>query len=319
MRSVFGVLERIGPTRLSCVLLGETGTGKELAARGLHASSEQARGPFVVFDCGAVSESLAGAELFGHERGAFTGADRARSGAFELADGGTLFLDEIGDLPLSLQPKLLRAIERREIKRLGAEQPVDVDVRVISATHRHLKQAVEAGSFRQDLYYRLAEVEVDMPPLREHLDDVSLLVEQILSEEARYGAKVRRLSGAALQRLQAERWPGHVRELRNVIRRAVALAPGELLDVDGLGLRGLPAASAADTTSSTVVDGALPDELASLDLRSARERWNAEFERRYLAQLLERCEGDERRAATECGVHLKSLQRLLRQHGLRKG
>jgi len=318
MRSVFGALERIGPTRLSVVLRGETGTGKELAARGLHAVSARARGPFVVFDCAAVTEHLVAAELFGHERGAFTGADRARAGAFELADGGTLFLDEMGDLPLTLQPQLLRVLERREIKRLGAEQPLDVDVRVVCATHHNLEQLVAKGGFRDDLYFRLAEVEVKLPPLREHLEDVPLLVERILAEEARHGSKVQRLSAAAMELLQSRTWPGNVRELRNVVRRAVALAAGEVVEVEHLGHA---TGRTADVTSpglSSSVGGNLPDELAALELRAAREQWNAEFERRYLARVLARCNGDEQRAAEASGVHLKSFQRLLRQHGLRK-
>jgi transcriptional regulator with GAF, ATPase, and Fis domain len=319
MRSLFGLLARVAPTGLFCVLHGETGTGKELTARALHQHSPRASAPFVVVDCAAISENLAESELLGHERGAFTGADRARPSPFELADGGTVFLDEVGDLPLSIQPKLLRVLERREIKRLGASQFVDVDVRVIAATHRDLEAMVTKGTFREDLYYRLAEVVVDLPPLRERPEDIEPLAEHLLKDEVRHGSAGRRLSREAVNVLRRHAWPGNIRELRNVIRRAAALAQSEAILVGDLRVGPVPQ---ADVRAPGGVPSAptlgLPRELSVLPLREARERWNRELERAYVDQLLDRCGGNFERAAAEAGVHLKSLQRLTRQLGMRQ-
>jgi transcriptional regulator with GAF, ATPase, and Fis domain len=302
------MLERLAATRLSVVLSGETGTGKELAARALHAASECKGGPFVVVDCGALPESLAESELFGHEKGAFTGADRARAGAFELASSGTIFLDEIGELSLDLQPKLLRAIERREVKRLGAGQPIDVDVRVVCATHRSLTEMMAAGRFRQDLYYRIAEVILELPPLRERTDDVVLIAERMLADEGRQLGRKLVWRPDALTALAAHSFPGNVRELRNVVRRAAALAEGSEVGLQELALA--PAAvGASPSVGAELVD-------PSLTLKVARERWSATLERDYLTRLLAGVGGDLERAAQIAEIHPKSLQRLLRQHGI---
>ena len=312
MRRVFAALERIAKTRLSVVVEGETGTGKELVARTLHAKSDRATGPFVVVDCGAISESLAESELFGHEKGAFTGADRARPGAFELAHGGTIFLDEIGELPLDLQPKLLRAIERREVKRLGAAQPIDVDVRVICATHRSLARMQSEGRFREDLYYRVAEVVVELPPLRERPVDIEPIARRILEDESRQIGREVTLAPDALDALGAHGFPGNVRELRNVIRRAAALCDAHALDASALGLAPPSSPTAESVPGDSLVDATLP-------LKDARDRWNGVLEQQYLRRLLEAAGGDLERAARTAGVHPKSLQRLLRQHGLARG
>lgn len=313
MRELFGLLNRVAPTRLFCVLRGETGTGKEVTARAVHQLSPRSAGPFVVVDCASITESLAEAELLGHERGAFTGADRSRPGPFEVASGGTVFLDEVGDLPLSAQPKLLRVLERREIKRLGASKFVDVDVRVIAATHRDLESMVRSGAFREDLYFRLAEVVAELPPLRDRRDDIAPLTERLLVDETKHGAPGRRLSPDALALLQTHDWPGNVRELRNVIRRAAALASSEVIVARDLQL--VPRADAVAHVPTADPSG-LSDDLAAMPLKSAREVWNRALERAYVLRVLERTGGDVPRAAHEAGIHLKSFQRLMRQLGI---
>ncbi len=320
MRTVFALLSKVGPTDLSCILVGETGTGKELAAHALHEASPRAPKAFVVVDAGAISETLIESELFGHERGAFTGADRPRAGAFELANGGTIFLDEIGELPLELQPKLLRALERREVKRLGAPKPIEVDVRVIAATHRDLTAMVSEGKFREDLYYRLAEVVVELPPLRQRVEDIPLITTRILAENAERGERVRAIDADAMRELQARAWPGNVRELRNTLRRAVALAHGETLTLADLSA---PTGATVPRSSAVArpVDASAPspqvDVAEDLPIKDAREKWVSSMEREYLVRLMQRCEGDLDRASTEAGLHRKSLERLLRQHGIK--
>src|SRR3990172_2169779 len=235
MQEVFGVLERVAPTDMTVLIQGETGAGKEVAARAIHQFSRRAEGPFVVFDCGAVAPNLIESELFGHEKGAFTDAVKSRQGAFELAQDGTLFLDEIGELAPALQPKLLRALDQREVKRVGAEQPLGINVRVIAATNRNLEKEVQAGRFREDLYYRLSVVSVFMPPLRKRKEDIEKIAEHLLpgiSGEMR--KKLTGLSPEAAEALRIYPWPGNVRELKNVLERAAALSDGERIEVRDL-------------------------------------------------------------------------------------
>jgi DNA-binding NtrC family response regulator len=318
MKRVFAMLHKVAATDLSCILVGETGTGKELAARALHEASARAGRNFVVVDCGAVSRNLIESELFGHEKGSFTGADRQRIGAFEMADGGTIFLDEIGELPIELQPKLLRALERREIKRLGATKHLSVDVRVIAATHRNLSSMIRKSEFREDLYYRLAEVVVDLPPLRDRREDIAIIVQHIIDEHATQGSRVRAIDSNALAELQTREWQGNVRELRNVLRRALALAMTEeirLADLSALsGGRRRPTSSVPPTPGQ---EGPALEVGEDLPIKDARERWVAPMEREYLVRLLKRCNGDLNQASQVAGVHRKSLERLLRQHGLK--
>jgi DNA-binding NtrC family response regulator len=341
MRPVFSLLAKLAPTDLSCILVGETGTGKELAARAIHDHSPRAGKPFVIVDCGAISDNLIESELFGHERGAFTGADRQRVGAFEAAHGGTVFLDEIGELPVELQPKLLRVLERKEIKRLGASRHQDVDVRVIAATHRDLPGMVKTATFREDLYYRLAEVVVELPPLRDRLGDIALIAQRILDELGDEGGQVHKLSEDAIASLARRPWPGNVRELRNVLKRAVVLASGPTLTASDLAQSNLraggrertdgmrdssPGSSALPNNSPSV---AMPPSAAppgepmevgdELPIKEARDRWVAPMEREYLLRVVKRCNGDLDKAAEEAGIHRKSLERLLRQHGLKAG
>jgi transcriptional regulator with GAF, ATPase, and Fis domain len=305
MRTLFGVLERIAPTDATVLLEGETGSGKDVLARAICAESPRATKPFVIVDCGAVSYSLIESELFGHERGAFTGAVAARQGAFELADSGTVFLDEIGELPLDVQPKLLRVLETRELRRVGGNRTLKTDVRVIAATKRNLKREVEAGKFREDLFFRLAVVPVTVPPLRLRRDDVPLLVEHILKAS---GAGTTLTIGAeALQSLAAHDWPGNVRELRNVIERSVymARAVGQTqLDVVSLPV---PMGGAGD---------ALQFEPGK-SYRDTRAKYETDFERRYVKWLLARHGGNVSAAARDAKMDRKHLYDMAKKHGLR--
>jgi transcriptional regulator with PAS, ATPase and Fis domain len=220
MRRVFDLIDRLAPADAAVTILGETGTGKELVARALHARSPRASGPFIPVNCAAIPESLMESELFGHEKGAFSGAERQRKGAFEEADQGTLFLDEIGEMPLDLQAKLLRALESGEVKRVGSSRPIQVQVRVLSATHRDLAAQVRAGKFREDLFYRLSVVPLAVPPLRARVGDVRALAQRFLDAAAPRGLSLR-WSEEALRRLETHDWPGNVRQLKNVVQRAL--------------------------------------------------------------------------------------------------
>ncbi len=317
MKSVFSLLAKLSPTSLSCILVGETGTGKELAARAIHEHSPRAGKPFVVVDCGSISESLIESELFGHERGAFTGADRQRIGAFEAAHEGTVFLDEIGELPVELQPKLLRVLERREVKRLGATKLIEIDVRVVAATHRDLPAMVKQSQFREDLYYRLAEVIVELPPLRDRAGDVAVIARRILAAFASEGP-VPELTDDAIASLSRRPWPGNVRELRNVLKRSVVLCGGPRLTAKDVSLdRGGPLRDAGGLSRASAPEGASMEVADDLPIKEARDRWVAPMEREYLMRIVRRCGGDLEKASEEAGIHRKSLERLLRQHGLK--
>jgi len=231
MKRIFTMLKKISPTDITVTIEGETGTGKELVARAIHSRSHRAKGPFVVIDCGSISKSLIESELFGHEKGAFTGATQARRGAFEMANGGTIFIDEIGELSSEMQPKLLRVLEQREVKRLGGNEIFKVNVRVIAATNRDLVSEVQKGRFREDLFYRISVVKIHLPPLREKREDIPFLAQEFsreFSEQYSGGADVA-VSAEALEILRHYHWPGNVRELRNVITRAMAMGNGKAL------------------------------------------------------------------------------------------
>jgi transcriptional regulator with GAF, ATPase, and Fis domain len=303
MRTIFGVLERIAKTDATVLLEGETGTGKDVLARALWTESARAQGPFVVVDCGAVSYSLLESELFGHERGAFTGAIAARQGAFELADTGTLFLDEIGELPLDVQPKLLRVLETREFRRVGGNRTLKADVRVVAATKRNLLREVQGGKFREDLYFRLAVVPITVPSLRARREDIPMLAEHIL--KASGGTLT--VPDETMQGLLAHDWPGNVRELRNVLDRAIYMA--RATGQTELGIVSLPVTGAGGGDVFQFEPGR--------SYRETRGKFEAEFERRYVKWLLSRHSGNVSGAAREAKMDRKHLHDMAKKHGLR--
>ncbi|MCA9637024.1 MAG: sigma 54-dependent Fis family transcriptional regulator [Myxococcales bacterium] len=301
MREVFAVLERIAGTEMSVLIHGETGTGKELVARALHDESPRERRPFVVLDCGSLPRELAEASILGHKKGSFTGALTDRPGAFEEAEGGTLFLDEVAELPLELQPKLLRVLDRREVQRLGEHQVRKVDVRVVAATHRDLRTMVSQGEFREDLYFMLAVVACTIPPLRERREDIPMLIE-VFSRRLPPGMW-RAPDPEAMARLVGYDWPGNVRELRNVVERSAYLSPNGVIDLITPGARS-PSQEAPVAFDPT------------LTFREQKERAIELFEEAYLAWLLQRAEGNISRAAREADMDRKYLHKLLRRYGI---
>jgi DNA-binding NtrC family response regulator len=305
MRDVYRVIRRVAPTDVTVLITGESGTGKELVARALHDESRRSARPFVAVNCSAIPADLVESELFGHMRGAFTGADRDRTGVFEAASGGTLFLDEIGDLAESAQAKLLRALEERSITRVGATAPTNVDVRVVAATNRALDVMVKDGTFREDLLYRLAIVQLELPPLRERRDDILPLAVHFIAHFAeRHGVPALPLGEAARRALLSHAWPGNVRELRNAIERALVLAEGDHIDTGDL-----PAAITGSMVPLSPADAAL----AELPYADARDRVLEAFDRAFLNAALERHGGNVSATARALGLHRQSLQKLLRR------
>jgi len=309
MQRLMGRIEQLADKAAPVMIVGESGTGKELIARALHDTGAQRRGPFVTVDCAGLSPTLFASELFGHERGAFTGAERRHVGAFERASGGTLLLDEVGELPPALQAGLLGVLERRVIRRVGGSDDIPVDVRVISATLRDLRAEVNAGTFRLDLFYRLAVVFLHVAPLRERTSDISLLVEHFLRQAGYEGAVEAIFPSEQLQELEGHRWPGNVRELRNFVDAALATGEPQLL-----------AAGADSLLESRGHDGAAPGDRIGAVLgkpyREARAEVLAEFERRYLVDLLERTGGNVRQAARDARMDRTYLIELIRRHEL---
>ncbi|MEM9071114.1 MAG: sigma 54-interacting transcriptional regulator [Myxococcota bacterium] len=302
MREVFAVLELAAASDVTVLLEGETGTGKELAARALHQESERHRGPFVAIDCSALPENLIESELFGHQKGAFTGATSARKGAFQRASRGTLFLDELGSVPLKVQARLLRALEERRVRPVGADRELEVDVRVVAASRDDLDARVADGRFRSDLFYRLAVLRVRLPPLRQRREDIAILVAAILAQR---GIEVEELGGPTLDSLVAHDWPGNVRELRNIVERAIALSPGARNRVPLRFLRPDAIASSDELRVHT--------ELPWADAKRAVVE---AFERKYLKALLEASKGNLSAASRTSGLDRKQLRTLARKHGL---
>ncbi|HTM20049.1 MAG TPA: sigma 54-interacting transcriptional regulator [Kofleriaceae bacterium] len=326
MREIYSIIEKIAPTATTVVIEGETGTGKEVVAQSIHKLSTRASGPLIVFDCGAVPPNLIESELFGHEKGSFTGAVMTRQGLFEMADGGSLFLDELGELPLELQPKLLRALEQREVRRVGSSKSIKVDVRIIAATNRNLEDEVRGGRFRQDLFYRLSVVRLMLPALRDRGDDIPLLVRHFLKSQSynRGADGTQRVTGVAppaMDALTTYRWPGNVRELVNCMERAVSFCDGDTIDVDDLPehLREAIAHQLpADTGQAAVAAEAPrpPDELISgnVTFKDAKERWVSSFERDYILSLLKRHGGNISHAARDADIDRKYFRKLMKKY-----
>ena len=312
MRELFADLARIAPADVTVLIEGETGTGKELVAESVHGASSRRDGPFVVFDCSAVAPTLAESELFGHERGAFTGATATRAGVFELANGGTIFLDELGELPKDLQPKLLRVLERREVRRLGGQRTVPVDVRLVAATNRNLAAEVERGNFREDLYFRLATAHVHVPPLRDRMEDLPLLVEHFLSR-AKPPRSVADIPPPVWAMFNAHRWPGNVRELSNAVQRFIVTPERVLAQRSSSSgdRESRPPSQPADARASQN-----PESLPVQPLRVARREASDQFERSYLESLLQRTGGNVTRAAAIAEVSRQMIQKLMRRHGI---
>jgi DNA-binding NtrC family response regulator len=346
MRELFARLEKLAPSDATVLITGETGVGKELVAESLHEYSTRNAGPFVVLDCGSIPQNLIESELFGHERGAFTGATNAYAGAFERAHRGTVFLDEIGELPLAMQPKLLRVLERKEVRRVGGSRTINVDIRVVAATNRDLAVEVNRGRFREDLYYRLAVARVHVPPLRERREDIPLLIEHFLSITPHAGST--RLAPETIDLMMKHDWPGNVRELRNVIERAVLLSetpasdaglrsshlssghissgtPPTGVPTTGGGAPGtggaprmpgrledvpvVPGTAGGDRLMQIVVNTDVPFKLAKQEVVN-------DFERRYITQLLEVYRGNISAAARHAGIDRMSIHKMLNRLGL---
>jgi len=307
MRSALDLAERAARSEATILLIGETGTGKEVLARAIHATSPRRLGPFVPINCGALPASMIESELFGHERGAFTGAVERRLGRFELADRGTLFLDEIGELPIEAQVKLLRVLEDKRFFRVGGQKEVRVDVRLVAATNRDLNAAVESGAFRADLLYRIRVVEVKLPPLRERMEDIVLLAESMLS---RLGARRHRLSDAAKAALLAYPWPGNARELRNVLERACLLCDGERIGVDDLGL--LSSTGSALRPNLRTSASPEPGTSAANPLRSMEE-----VEKEHIRMVLDSTGWNKVHAAEVLGIGRTNLYEKIRLFGLK--
>ncbi len=307
MRQIFEMIQKVAETDLSVLVRGDSGTGKELVAQALHQRSSRKNRPFVAVNCAAISRELIESELFGHEKGAFTGADARRVGKFEAANDGTIFLDEIGDMAQETQAKVLRVLQERAFERVGGNAPIEVDVRVVAATHRDLETEVKEGRFREDLYYRLKVVEVTLPPLRDRAEDIPALVERFLSQVAeRLGRDKKSIDPDALADLVRHPWRGNVRELRNTIERAAVLSSGETIGVDDLDLDPSGGDSGGDAGISL-----------EMSFRDAKKQMVEGFERQYLIRALREHDGNVSRTAESIGMVRQSLQQKIRELDLR--
>lgn len=328
MREIFSVINKIANTDTTVVIEGETGTGKDVVARTIHMTSRRAKKPFIVFDCSAVPEHLIESELFGHEKGSFTGAIMAREGLFELANGGTIFLDELGELSLELQPKLLRVLENRQIRRVGSSRTTQVDVRVIAATNRRLDEEVKQGKFREDLFYRLSVVRLFLPPLRDRISDVPLLVQHLLNTASfnqNSGGLLRatHVDPTALEALCRHNWPGNVRELINVLERACSFVEGQVIRLNDLP----PSLSNQQSTPSQIpvvpLTRSTPNQTHTPSyetnapfecFKEAKERWISLFEKDYILAILKRSQYNISHAAREADIDRKYFRKLMQKY-----
>ena len=320
MRSVLTLVRQVADTNATILILGESGTGKELIAQAIHRLARRRQAAFVAINCAAMSETLLESELFGHEKGAFTGAVRSHRGKFEYADGGTLFLDEIGDMPLTLQAKLLRVLETREVVRVGSNEPVKVDVRIVAATNKDLEQAVRDGRFREDLYFRIKVVTIRLPPLRDRRDDVPLLVERFVREFAElHGRGVHGVTTAAMSKLTNYTWAGNVRQLRNVIETAVLVTPGTSIDVANLPaeIAAVHAPVAAAVSEPAPASIALPSAASPASALDDLVMPLEEVERILVRNALRASGGNRERAAKALGISERTLYRKIKEYAER--
>jgi DNA-binding NtrC family response regulator len=319
MQTFMRTVHRVVESDASLLILGETGVGKERLAMAIHGEGPRSEGPFVAVNCGALPENLLESEMFGHEEGAFTGATRSRRGAFELAHNGTIFLDEIGDMPLHLQVKLLRVLQDREIRRVGGERAVKVDVRVMAASNRDLEAEVAEGRFRRDLYYRLSVVALVVPPLRQRREDIPALVASYVDYlRPRIGCPVFGISRRAVAALRDYDWPGNVRELINVVERAMLLCGGEQIGLDDLPEAISQSPPKASAASVAALAETLPREMLGAPLQEVRKAFVEKLERSYLAALLRETRGRVGQTASRAGITPRSLFEKMKRYGLRK-
>jgi DNA-binding NtrC family response regulator len=311
MKRIFDLIKQVGPLGSTVLIWGETGTGKELIAQAIHASDTRRTGPFIALNCAALNDSLLESELFGHERGAFTGADRRKKGRFELADGGALFLDEIGEISQAMQAKLLRVLQSGTFERVGGTETISVDVRIIAASNKRLEDEVKAGRFRSDLFYRLAVVRIDVPPLRERVEDIPLLALHFLEKmTAKSTPPVTEIDSGAMQALLEHSWPGHVRELENAIKAAVAMADGTVIHRDALPATVAPRkGKAGNSNSSCLIDIEKP-------LPELTGELIAQVEREYFTKLLVHYKGNVARCALHSGLSRRSVTQKLQKYEL---
>lgn len=304
IQEICGVIQRVAETDANILITGESGTGKEMVAKAIHERSVRRAGPFVTIDCAALPENLLESELFGYEKGSFTGATSNRQGLFEIAHGGTLFLDEIGEIPLTMQAKLLRSVQERQVKRIGSNSLIQIDVRILSATNRDLRKCVQEKTFREDLFYRLNVIHIKVPPLRERTGDIPVVASHFLSKFAELNNKnVTGISSDAMEVLENYSWPGNVRELQNVIERAVVLSDSDRINI-------------TDLPREIYMVPSLPTSTDNLEYREAKEMWLSAFERTYLKTLLKITAGNISKAALRAGIDRKTIHRLIKRYGL---
>ncbi len=312
MRKVFDLIEQVGPIGSTVLIQGETGTGKELVARAVHAADTRRGGPFVALNCAVLNDALLESELFGHEKGAFTGAERRKIGRFELANGGTLLLDEAGDIPPALQAKLLRVLQTGQFERVGGTETIQVEVRIIAASHKILEQEVKKGRFRADLFYRLNVIRIDLPPLRDRTEDIPLLAMHFLQQHqvAQGGTQVAEIATDAMQALLRHTWPGNIRELENAIKAGVALADGPVLRRDDLPESVAPRTANHPRGSSLIdIDRPLPEVTGELI---------GQVEREYFTRLLSQYKGNVARCARHSGLSRRSVTQKLQKYALER-
>ncbi|MBI5748418.1 MAG: sigma-54-dependent Fis family transcriptional regulator, partial [Nitrospinae bacterium] len=321
IKDVLNMVRRVSNTESNILLLGESGTGKELIARSIHANSERAGAPFIPVDCASLPENLLESELFGHEKGSFTGAHASRQGMFETANGGTIFLDEIGELTPNLQAKLLRVFQERQVRRVGGRNLIDIDIRVISATNKDLEDAIKEKEFREDLFFRLNVISITLPPLRERVDDIPLLCNFFIKNEPVAGKKhIKDISQGAIEMLKKFSWPGNIRELQNVIERGVSLSDGGSITIndlpDNIKGQGQPPQSPFVKGDNPLNPPLLRGTKGVVNFKDAKKEWLSSFEKEYLIELLRRNNNNITKASEEANIPRMTIYRLIKKYKL---